>query len=102
MQCTPWATDSWRASARVSIGCGPGITPCLGPLCAGVFLLAMACTAILAFPLGSYLPGLGQDFFPSVDSGQVLLHMRARTGLRIEQTAALCDAIEATIRQSVP
>jgi multidrug efflux pump subunit AcrB len=73
-----------------------------GPRFAGVFLLAMAGTAILAFPLGRYLPGLGQDFFPSVDSGQILLHVRARTGLRIEQTAALCDAIEATIRQSIP
>jgi multidrug efflux pump subunit AcrB len=73
-----------------------------GPRFAGVFLLAMAGTAILAFPLGSYLPGLGQDFFPSVDSGQVLLHMRARTGLRIEETAALCDAVEATIRQTIP
>jgi len=73
-----------------------------GPRFAGVFLLAMASTAILAFPLGRYFPGLGQDFFPSVDSGQILLHVRARTGLRIEQTAALCDAIEATIRQSIP
>src|SRR3984893_14470539 len=73
-----------------------------GPRFAGVFLLAMAGTAILAFPLGRYLPGLGQDFFPSVDSGQILLHVRARTGLRIEQTAAVCDAIEATIRQSIP
>jgi multidrug efflux pump subunit AcrB len=73
-----------------------------GPRFAGVFLLAMAGTAILAFPLGSYLPGLGQDFFPSVDSGQILLHMRARTGLRIEETAALCDAVEATIRRTIP
>jgi multidrug efflux pump subunit AcrB len=73
-----------------------------GPRFAGVFLLAMAATGILAFPLGTYLPGLGQDFFPSVDSGQILLHLRARTGLRIEETAALCDAVEATIRQSIP
>ena len=40
-------------------------------------------------------PGLGQDFFPTVDSGQIKLHLRARTGLRIEETAALCDAVEA-------
>src|SRR6266702_4304659 len=73
-----------------------------GPRFAGVFLLAMAGTAILAFPLGTDLPGLGQDFFPSVDSGQILLHVRARTGLRIEETAALCDAVEATIRQTIP
>ncbi len=73
-----------------------------GPRFAGVFLVAMSATAILAFPFGKYLPGLGQDFFPAVDSGQILLHVRARTGLRIEETAALCDAIETTIRRSIP
>jgi multidrug efflux pump subunit AcrB len=68
---------------------------------AAVFLAAMAATAVLAFPLGP-LPGLGQDFFPSVDGGQIKLHVRARTGTRIEETAALCDAIEATIRDVIP
>jgi multidrug efflux pump subunit AcrB len=72
-----------------------------GPRFAAVFLLAMAATALLAFPIGP-LPGLGQDFFPSVDGGQIKLHVRARTGTRIEETAALCDAIEATIRQVIP
>jgi multidrug efflux pump subunit AcrB len=66
------------------------------------FLGAMAATALLAFPLGRYLPGLGQDFFPSVDAGQIKLHIRAATGLRIEETAALCDHIEATIRGVIP
>jgi multidrug efflux pump subunit AcrB len=69
---------------------------------AAIFLGAMVATAILAFPVGHYLPGLGQDFFPSVDSGQIKLHLRARTGLRIEETAALCDAVEATIRRVIP
>jgi multidrug efflux pump subunit AcrB len=68
---------------------------------AAVFLGAMAATAVLAFPLGP-LPGLGQDFFPSVDGGQIKLHVRARTGTRIEETAALCDAIEASIREVIP
>jgi multidrug efflux pump subunit AcrB len=72
-----------------------------GPRFATVFLGCMAATALLAFPLGP-LPGLGQDFFPSVDGGQIKLHMRARTGTRIEETAALCDAVEATIRQAIP
>ena len=45
---------------------------------------AMAATALIAFPLGP-LPGLGQDFFPSVDAGQLKLHFRASSGLRIEQ-----------------
>jgi multidrug efflux pump subunit AcrB len=69
---------------------------------AAIFLGAMVATAILAFPVNHYLPGLGQDFFPSVDSGQIKLHLRARTGLRIEETAALCDAVEAAIRRVIP
>jgi multidrug efflux pump subunit AcrB len=72
-----------------------------GPRFAAVFLGCMAATALLAFPLGP-LPGLGQDFFPTVDGGQIKLHMRARTGTRIEETAALCDAVEATIRELIP
>jgi multidrug efflux pump subunit AcrB len=78
-----------------------GITLSSGPRFAMIFLAAMATTAVLAFPLGP-LPGLGQDFFPSVDGGQIKLHMRARTGTRIEETAALCDAVEATIREVIP
>ena len=73
-----------------------------GPRFALPFLGAMAATALLAFPLGSLLPGLGQDFFPSVDAGQIKLHLRAPTGIRIERTAALCDSIEATIRTVIP
>jgi multidrug efflux pump subunit AcrB len=68
---------------------------------AAIFLGAMAATALLAFPLGP-LPGLGQDFFPSVDGGQIKLHVRARTGTRIEETAALCDQVEAAIRATIP
>jgi CzcA family heavy metal efflux pump len=66
------------------------------------FLAAMAATALLAFPLGRFLPGLGRDFFPAVDGGQIKLHIRAASGLRIEETAALCDHIEASIRQLIP
>jgi multidrug efflux pump subunit AcrB len=73
-----------------------------GPRFALIFLGAMAASAILAFPLGRYLPGLGQDFFPAVDAGQLKLHFRARSGLRIEETAALCDAVEARVRQVIP
>jgi CzcA family heavy metal efflux pump len=68
----------------------------------GPFLAAMAASAILAFPMGRYLPGLGQDFFPSVDGGQIRLHLRARSGLRIDETAALCDQVEDTIRNVIP
>ncbi len=47
-------------------------------------------------------PFLGQDFFPSVDSGQFKLHMRARTGTRIEDVADLCDRVDRTIREVIP
>jgi multidrug efflux pump subunit AcrB len=48
------------------------------------------------------VPWLGQDFFPDVDTGQIKLHMRAPTGMRIEETARLCDQVEGSIRQTIP
>jgi CzcA family heavy metal efflux pump len=48
------------------------------------------------------VPFLGRDFFPSVDAGQIRLHMRAPTGTRIEETARIADAVEAEIRRIVP
>jgi multidrug efflux pump subunit AcrB len=60
--------------------------------------------AFLGFCLASFalLPWLGEDFFPSVDSGQFKLHFRAHTGTRIEETANLCDRVEAAIREMIP
>jgi multidrug efflux pump subunit AcrB len=52
--------------------------------------------------IGLITPWLGQDFFPAVDSGQFKIHVRAHTSTRIEETASLCDQIDATIRQVVP
>ncbi|MDR5762238.1 efflux RND transporter permease subunit [Caballeronia sp. LZ035] len=45
---------------------------------------------------------LGEDFFPSVDAGDIRLHMRAPTGTRIEETARLADQVENVVRQVVP
>ena len=45
---------------------------------------------------------LGEDFFPSVDAGQMRLHVRGRAGLRVEETARLCDEIEQYLRQQIP
>ncbi len=58
----------------------------------------------LGFCLASCLlvPFLGRDFFPTVDAGQIRLHMRAPTGTRIEETARLADAVEVAIRELVP
>ena len=64
-----------------------------------VFTLFFLVACVASFAL---LPWLGQDFFPSVDSGQFRLHVRARTGTRIEETAKLCDLVEQRIRSVVP
>ncbi|HTH62309.1 MAG TPA: efflux RND transporter permease subunit [Paraburkholderia sp.] len=61
-------------------------------------------SAFLAFCIASLglVFFLGRDFFPSVDAGNIRLHMRAPTGYRIEETARLADEVEQVIRQVVP
>jgi multidrug efflux pump subunit AcrB len=65
----------------------------------GVFIPSFlgACFAVFVLT-----PWLGQDFFPSTDSGRFILHVRARTGTRIEETARLCDLVENSIRRTIP
>jgi len=48
------------------------------------------------------LPFLGQDFFPNTDSGEFILHIRGKTGMRIEETARLADLVETSIRNKIP
>jgi multidrug efflux pump subunit AcrB len=45
---------------------------------------------------------LGRDFFPSVDAGQIRLHMRMPSGTRIEETARVASQIETVIRTLIP
>src|SRR3984885_13493879 len=61
----------------------------------GTFLGVCVLTAVL-------VPLLGQDFFPSSDTGQFILHVRAKSGTRIEETARLVDLVESSIRRHVP
>ena len=56
----------------------------------GVFVLCFLAFCLLSLGLFTFL---GQDFFPQVDAGQVRLHVRGRPGLRVEETARLCDEI---------
>jgi CzcA family heavy metal efflux pump len=61
----------------------------------GFFLLfCVLSLGLLAF--------LGQDFFPTVDAGLLRMHVRARPGLRVEETARLCDEIEAELHRQIP
>ena len=66
----------------------------------GLFLVGFLSAALIS--LGILIPWLGQDFFPAVDTGQFLLHLRAPTGTRIEETARLCDLVERYIRHQAP
>ena len=58
----------------------------------------------LGFAAASMLiyPFLGKNFFPEVDGGQIKLHIRGQTGLRVEDTAVLVDHIEAAMREVIP
>src|SRR5882672_10456382 len=55
--------------------------------------------SLLSFGL---VPFLGQDFFPSVDGGQIKMHVRAQTGTRIEETTRLADRIGEAVHQIIP
>ena len=64
-----------------------------------VFIPAFLLVCLSLFLL---VPWLGQNFFPGSDNGQFILHVRAKSGTRIEETARICDLIEAYIRQQIP
>lgn len=61
-------------------------------------------TFFLIFCAASWLltQVLGRDFFPAVDAGQFLLHIRARTGTRIEEVQRLTDQINQSIKKEIP
>ena len=60
-----------------------------------LFLVFCAASALIAFVLG-------RDFFPSVDAGLIRLHMRARAGQRVEETARESDRVDSLIRRVIP
>jgi CzcA family heavy metal efflux pump len=65
-------------------------------------LFVLVFLGFVALSLVVLAPWLGQDFFPSVDAGQIKLHLRAHTGTRVEETANLCDEVDAIIRRVIP
>jgi CzcA family heavy metal efflux pump len=64
-----------------------------------LFLAVFAGAVVLSFGL---LPFIGSNFFPSVDSGQVLMHARVPVGTRVEETAVRFAKIEQAIRRVIP
>jgi multidrug efflux pump subunit AcrB len=70
---------------------------CLGQprlFAAGFLVFCLASLSLAAF--------LGRDFFPTVDTGEIRLHLRAQTGTRIEETARLTENVEQHIRSLIP
>src|SRR6202011_4088440 len=65
-------------------------------------ILFSACFLGFCVLSGGLIFVLGRDFFPKVDAGQIRLHFRARSGLRIEETARLADQIDSEIRATIP
>ena len=96
------ARSSSRSSAASS-GCATAYGGLLAPAldAASVFVVGVLRLAA-RFPSSALYPWLGEDFFPTVDAGQIKLHVRGAPGTRIEETARLCDQIDRTIRETDP
>ncbi len=63
------------------------------------FIVGFLACVVLSFGL---TPFLGRNFFPSVDSGEIMMHVRAHAGTRIEQTAELFGNVSHAVRQIIP
>jgi CzcA family heavy metal efflux pump len=65
----------------------------------GLFAVCFVIFCVLSMGLVFFL---GEDFFPQVDAGLIRMHFRARPGLRVEETARLCDEVEQVLRSEIP
>ena len=65
---------------------------------------AIFVSCFLAFVVGTFAltPYLGRDFFPSVDGGRILMHVRSHVGTRVEENARQFAEIEKVVRQIIP
>lgn len=87
--------EAWFESARVRY------QQALSRVLARPTRMALGFAVVIAVA-GALVPWLGQDFFPAVDAGQVRVHMRAPIGTRVEETARIVAAVEATVRRIIP
>jgi multidrug efflux pump subunit AcrB len=93
-----WQQQFEAAFERFRVNYRGLLESCLHHRRAFIIIFFVACLGSLAL----IVPWLGQDFFPPVDAGSFKLHMRGPTGMRIEDTAFLCDMVETAIRKEVP
>ncbi|HEY0198575.1 MAG TPA: efflux RND transporter permease subunit [Rhodanobacter sp.] len=64
-----------------------------------IFVIGFLAFVVLSFAL---VPGLGRNFFPDVDAGQILMHVRAPIGTRIEQSAELFAQVQQSVKRIIP
>jgi multidrug efflux pump subunit AcrB len=64
-----------------------------------VFVIGFLSFVGLSFLL---VPYLGQNFFPSVDAGQILMHVRTQVGTRIEESASQFADVQKAVRKIIP
>jgi len=64
-----------------------------------LFVIGFMAFVVLSFAL---VPTLGRNFFPDVDAGQILMHVRAPVGTRLEQSAQLFAQIQQSVRRIIP
>ncbi|WP_285404166.1 efflux RND transporter permease subunit [Luteibacter sp. ME-Dv--P-043b] len=64
-----------------------------------VFVIVFMAFVVLSFGL---VPMLGRNFFPSVDSGQILMHVRAPVGSRVEESARIFAQVSNAVRRIIP
>jgi CzcA family heavy metal efflux pump len=86
-----------REFDRMRDGYRASLAFCLERAWLFVVLFLVFCMASL-----SLVPVLGRDFFPTVDAGLIRLHMRARAGQRVEETAREADGVDNLIRRVIP
>ncbi|MBI2811622.1 MAG: efflux RND transporter permease subunit [Candidatus Melainabacteria bacterium] len=65
-------------------------------------LVVVACTVVFMIVSFSFVPFLGEDFFPSIDAGVLRMHVGAPRGMRVEETERLIKRIEANIAEWIP
>lgn len=65
-------------------------------------MFVLSFLAFIVVSIGLLGPWLGSNFFPTVDAGQIKLHVQAPTGTRVEETARLTDEISSVIRKRIP
>jgi multidrug efflux pump subunit AcrB len=61
-------------------------------------------SCFMLFVVGTFAlaPWVGRDFFPQVDGGRILMHVRTHVGTRVEENAREFAEMEKVIRQIIP